>query len=503
MTDTEALIKRATMAGVRLWTSEGELCFRAPAGSLGEELRAQLRAHRSEVIALLDQARQSEASTEAVPILTFYRELWWKIREGVLDVTFTNATHWLARVEGALDPQVLEEAIRQLVRRHSILCGGVADVEGEPHFVFDRTVRLISTEVTEADSSDEAISRMISELVWRPFDVHGEPFFRPFLIKFAHERHIVGFVLHHLVGDAWSVMTLRTELVEAYLAATRGSTQPLKVHRPQYATYVTELNQWIQSPDFVRRVRYWREHLKSAHPSRLIPNYVPAAETQGIMRAEPFSLDAECTKRLRQIAAEHGTTLFAVFAAAKLYTLRRSLGVSQLLLLTMFSGRTSPEYMDTVGSMQNQLPIQVQIDDDISIEKLAKRVQRTCTSSYGEQIPYHYARQLLSELGIAEHLAELNFNDTHSLRSRAAAPPVQTGLKFTTLSVGEWPISKSTPRYVPGHSLIVKADSTLSGVMVYLDCLYAPTNIESFLHSLRRLLTRAAAHPNRPLAELF
>jgi hypothetical protein len=494
--DLSPVLARVRAAGIDLWVSNGQLHFRAPPGALTGEVRDLLRERKVELIGCLagPQFRRRECAGPQ-RALRFYDGLWDKIRSGALGVNFTNGTHWAAAVEGPLDLSALRASVDQLVRRHQIL-GARLRTEGEPHFEFDREVPLHTLDVSTAaaDAAGVAAARdaAVDDLLWRGFAA-DEPFLRVFAVTQGHDRHVIGFVVNHYVADLASVHVIAGELIAGY-EGQAGSEPAL-----QYADYVTALNAWLDTPALDYRLAYWQRGLAGAAPSRLKPALAAGEADLGHERYEGFRIEPQILQRLQAFAPAAGVTLFDTLLAAKACALRFALDQSDIAVLSMHHGRDDPILQGLVGSTQNQMVLRLRLEDDMTLADLARAAHAATLEAYRHQVPYHYVRGLLPQIGASAFLAELNVVDRSSGARTAPAGAFVGSLRPQGI---RWPVARNRPAGMPSHFLKVEINPAgITGGMGYLDTLFTQAQIRAFLDDFRAQVTRMAENPEQRLGD--
>ena len=262
------LLEEVAHKNVTLWvTAERGLHFRTSAGALSDELRLKLSQHKEALIEALSEPSFSSLPHEPeAPFLLYYHDLWRKLRSGVLDVSFTNATHWVMESIGSFDAAIFAESIGAVVERHRILESRVEDSSGEPVFVYDGRVSVQAVDlVSEAQPHCVAAARVV-EIVWRAFAPH-ETLFRPFLVRVANDRHILGFVINHLIADAISISIVAGEILQEYVARVCGIAHRPQAPAIQYRDFLIGMNAWLRGRGLSRRLRYWKKQLRGATQS--------------------------------------------------------------------------------------------------------------------------------------------------------------------------------------------------------------------------------------------
>ena len=109
--------------------------------------------------------------------------------------------------------------------------------------------------------------------------------------------------------------------------------------------------------------RFWRAELADAPAALPLPADEPYPARQTFAAGSiDTTLDGDLADALRELAARHGTTLFAVLLAAYAVVLARLTGSDDLLIAVPMAARTRPETESVVGLFMNTVPIRIRID---------------------------------------------------------------------------------------------------------------------------------------------
>ena len=171
----------------------------------------------------------------------------------------------VARLSGPLDQAVLQASLQDLVQRHETLRTIFPEKNGEASQLVrngtDCPVHLQTSSVSEDELADE-----LTIAVRYGFDLGTEPSFRAHLYHLGAEEHVLLLLLHHIVGDGWSLDPLTRDLSAAYEARARGeapSWTPMPLQYADYALWQEQLlgNESDADSLIARQVDYWRNAL--------------------------------------------------------------------------------------------------------------------------------------------------------------------------------------------------------------------------------------------------
>ncbi|WP_143569115.1 non-ribosomal peptide synthetase, partial [Streptomyces acidiscabies] len=434
---------------------------------------------------------------DAVPLSSAQRRLWFLQRmEG------TGSTYHIPlalTLTGDLDRTALTQALVDVVTRHESLRTVFPDERGVPcQRVLDNPeIRLTESTVDAADLP----ARMLASAC-RTFDLATELPFRAELFETTAADHTLLLVLHHIVGDGWSVGALAQDVTRAYAARREGRAPDWAELPVQYADYTLwqrELLGEATDPDSLsaHQLAYWTGQLAGIPEQLQLPfdRPRPAATTY---RGEqlPLTIAPELHDELRELARRHGTTLFMVLQAS-LATLLAKLGAGHDIPIgTPVAGRTDEAADDMIGFFVNTLVLRTDLTGDPTFAELLGRVRKSALAAYAHQdLPF-------------EHLVE-ELNPTRTL---AHHPLFQTMLALQNAPLGAFdlPGLHATADLVPTRTakcdltfnLTEHPDGPLTGTVEYSTDLFDPDTVRSITERWARVLRTVAADAGVRLSEV-
>ncbi|MFI9008491.1 non-ribosomal peptide synthase/polyketide synthase [Actinosynnema sp. NPDC053489] len=270
------------------------------------------------------------------------------------------------RLRGGLDVPRLERALTALVERHESLRTTFPAVDGLPVAVV-RPAAGVSLPVVDALPVPE------------PFDLGEGPLFRPALVRRGPDDHVLALTMHHIVTDGWSGGVLMSDLAALY-----GGEElpPLPIRYGDFAA-------WQRERPLDAQLDFWRAELADV-PALELPTDRPRPPVQTTAGAQAeFTVPADVTGRLRELAREADGTLFMALVAACEVLFHRWSGQDDFAVGTVASGRDRPETQDLVGFFVNTVALRARVEPSATFREFLTRTRSTVLDAFAHQdVPF-------------------------------------------------------------------------------------------------------------------
>nr|WP_055501581.1 non-ribosomal peptide synthetase [Nonomuraea pusilla] len=390
-----------------------------------------------------------------------------------------------APIVGDLDVEGLRRALRALLERHEVLRSVVVEEDGEPR---QRVLPVPGDPLDVVDLSalpQGERRRRLEELGRRtalaPFDLSNDPPLRAVLVRTSPQEHRLLLTVHHIAADGWSIRLLARDL-----AALRDGRPPAPLPL-QYADYAAWQDAMLEAGALRPQLDHWRERLAGPLPVLDLPaDHVRPSTRSAAGDTHLLELPVELAERLREVGKRHGATLFMVLLAAQFALLSRLTGASDLIVGTVVSGRSRPEFDEVVGCFVNTLAVRADLAGDPSFTDLLGRVRAETLAAFANQdVPFDRVVEAVaperdpSRHPIFQVVMSLDEGDTGQGDSLATGTAKFDLLAAYTANPGRFAVA-----------------------LEYSTELYTAETVARWADHLAQTLRQAADDPGRPLSEL-
>jgi amino acid adenylation domain-containing protein/non-ribosomal peptide synthase protein (TIGR01720 family) len=393
------------------------------------------------------------------------------------------------RVNGALDPALLQESYNQLVARHAVLRSYFTQEHGELLQVVSRQLRspFVYTDISTVPDIKAEVEVRKQEDRSQHFDLHQGSQMRLLVLKAGEASHEFIWSHHHILMDGWCAGILIREFFEIYHSLESG--QPVKL--PPAAKYEKYI-QWLEEVDQQESLRYWQRYLDGYEPADRLWEPLRGMQLSASMRKLSFTLPAPLMSALRAACIQSGITESTFLQAVWGLLMGRYTNSNDLVFGSVVSGRPAglEGVEEMIGLFSNTVPVRVSWQKEDTVAGLLKQLQEAWIAGsnhhYVQLAEVQAGRELFNQLMVVE-----NYPVQEMLRRRTDA---SGKISFVAAAVHEQTNYDLTITVIPGDSFTLTFD--------YNANLYQQEQMERLQQHFIRLAEQAAANPNLQIQSL-
>lgn len=314
----------------------------------------------------------------------------WLINQLEPETAASYMTDGARHIEGDLDVDALQRSLQTMIQRHEVLRTVVRIIDGVPMQVVLEDVRIdvpiFDLSTTPAAERDAVLLRTVREEAQKPMDLGGDLVFRPFLVRFASDDHVLLTLIHHIASDGWSRRIFFRELFALYAAYAEGKPDPLEPLPIQYADYAAWQRRLYEGDRLERELAWWRERLDGVPTLLELPVAQARPARQSHLGArERFVVSEPVHMALKELSRTNRATLFMLGAAALNTLLSRYSGQEDIVIGTVMANRNYLELEGLIGYFANTLALRTDLSGDPTFAELLVRVRDSFLGAYAHQ----------------------------------------------------------------------------------------------------------------------
>ncbi|MEU5017771.1 non-ribosomal peptide synthase/polyketide synthase [Streptomyces angustmyceticus] len=473
---------------------------------LQEALRRRLAGQAPPPAAKARQQIPRADRSRPLPLAFAQQRLWFldQLRPG--DSRYNSAV--ALRLTGPLDRAALSRALDAVVERHESLRTTFDDIDGRPVQTVHPSapvplpVRDLAAEHAPAPGEagpaapgPDALDGALLAEYSRPFDLRTGPLLRALLLRLADDAHVLLLTAHHIVTDGWSMGVLLDELCTLYDALAHGESPALDPVATQYPDFAVWQRERLSGALLAEQLSYWTKQLDGAVPLELPLDRPRSGEEAGDGAVHAFRVPAATAARLREVAAQQHTTLFAALIAACQALFARWSGQDDIAVGSLTPGRGRTELERAVGLFVNTVVLRAPVDTARSYRELLDTSATAVLDAFAHgDTPFE---RLVEAAGAVREAGRNPLFDVMVLLH--PAPPAAPGLRGITAG------TVTVPRRAATFDLSVEFvpdGDELTGLLEYRTDLFDAATAERMAEQLVLLLGGVAAEPDRPLGEM-
>ncbi|MEB3925286.1 amino acid adenylation domain-containing protein [Mycobacterium ulcerans] len=323
-------------------------------------------------------------------------ESGFALTRGQLDIWFSqeigrSPQEWynsgFAVIAGSVTPDLLSQAIRQVVGEAEPLRAAIIEADGH---VVQKVVDYANLEVPFHDL--RSCADPVAEANRRGLAMHREPMpwngplFKFALFQVASEEFNLFVSIHHVVVDGFGYALLVNRIALVYSELSSGApVSPTFFGSLQ--TLVAAEAEYEQSDDYRADLAYWKETLDGVTDHSLAHadgDRGPSATSVSV------EIDPAVVDRAEQLAQLAGVRRSSVITAACALMVRQRQGGPKVVLDFPVSRRTSPQLMTIPGMLSGTVPLVLTVPPDAEVNAFCQHVESQIKQAVRHQrFPMH------------------------------------------------------------------------------------------------------------------
>lgn len=413
------------------------------------------------------------------------RELWLSCILGGDDASLAYNESVSLLLEGVFDLSAFQHAVTDLIKRHEAL-RAVVSLSGEDLVIY----KDIAVELISYDGPDKGF---IQDEISKPFDLYNGPLFKIYLHQLEERKHYFTLIIHHIIGDGWSIGIILEDLSKLYNAYVRSET-PRLPQAEQISDYAVEQLAFRNSSEYAETLHFWLEKYRTNVPVLNMPlDFTrPAVRTYRGKRND-YVLNPELLQAIKKLSAQSGASLVATLITAFEIYLYHHTGQQDLVLGLPAAGQSVTGYFGLVGHCVNLLPLKSKVSPQLSFLNYLKIRKSEIYDAYDHQ-----------RLTFGELLQKLNLKrDKSSVPLVPVVFNVDMGMDEKVKFDGLTHHLFSNPRVCQTFEISLNVNGSKNAMTfewAYNTQLFTSATIDRMMKEFQLLLETVTAIPETPIS---
>jgi hypothetical protein len=272
----------------------------------------------------------------------------------------------LFKIKGTLNIQKAEDAIDEILYRHSILRTSFKFENGE---LFQKIHNKVQLKIKKMKYDDDNIEKHVSE-VNKTYSLDKAPLLRFINIE-CRSNSFLYIDIHHIISDAKSVDILLYEFSELY----KGNKLPVLLF--QYKDYIQHIEEVRKHNSYVSQVKFWEKYFDQKLPF-IEQLQIESSTPQGFQASEFIhEINPETAKRIEAFSSNNSVTVYTFLISIYIKILHNIFNNKGFCIAVPYSGRNSRKYDNQIGLYMKYLFIRGYFDNDIPILDLLNQTKKS------------------------------------------------------------------------------------------------------------------------------
>ena len=291
------------------------------------------------------------------------------------------------KFEDNINYEIANTAFNHILRLNDAIRMRIKEIDGE---IYQYISEYKKQKFDYLDFSKKEIGKLYEwdlNMNKIPIYNHDSPLFYFAVIKISD--NLAGFYvkLHHMIADAWTLVTFGNEIIDYYYKLLEGKGIET-LSKPSYIEYINNEQIYLDSERFLKDEAFWMEKFKK------IPELATVKERKTSMTSirasrKTFVLPEKLSKKIHQHCSKHKTSIFSLYLSAMAIYINRTRVINEVVFGTPVLNRTNFREKETMGMFISTVPIRVNVDESQDYTTFAESINKEWMSILRHQkYPY-------------------------------------------------------------------------------------------------------------------
>jgi acyl carrier protein len=381
-------------------------------------------------------------------------------------------------LKGRLEKEKFEHALKKIIHRHESLRTSFKLINKE---LVQRVHKYedIRFDIDYFETPAAGLEKIVAGYS-KPFNLDQAPLLRLGIIKFAEQRHVFMFHMHHIITDGISMTIFEKDFSVFYSGGEELPSLSL-----QYKDFSWWQHERLTTGTLKKQEEYWLNMFSGDIPLLNMPTDYPRPTVQSFEGEELyFSLGKELKEGLHRLMKETGTTLYMVLIALLNVLLSKYTGQDDIIIGSPIAGRNHPDLQNIIGLLMETIVTRNYPGDDKIFENFLGEVKKNTLNAFENQA-YPFG-EILRHWGNETDASHNPLFDVMLMVQNIDVDPNLSGLG--DIEITSYESSSQRVSKVDLSLVAVEEDDRINFALEYCTKLFKKRSMELFINSFRKLV---------------
>ncbi|KQR67624.1 non-ribosomal peptide synthetase [Pedobacter sp. Leaf176] len=335
------------------------------------------------------------------------KEIWLSCVIGGDEASLAYNESVSLNLNGRFNFEVFQEAVIMVTSRHEALRSTISK-DGENLIVYNQVENKVAYyDFSQIDLilAKEKLKAFVNTKISVPFHLYDGPLFKLFIHKLDDRTHYFTIIIHHIIGDGWSLGIILEDLSNCYNACLSGIKSTLQ-SPDQISKYALEQVAFNRTKEYAQTQEYWLNQYKDDVPVLDMPLDFSRPTTRTYKgKRNDYVVDKELYESVKGLSIKSKSSVVSTLIAAFEVFLYNQTGQENIVLGLPAAGQLASENLNLIGHCVNLLPLRSKIEPSISfIDYLLKRKNEILDAYDHQRLTFS---ELLKNLNIKRNKANI------------------------------------------------------------------------------------------------
>ncbi|MFM0069178.1 condensation domain-containing protein, partial [Paraburkholderia aspalathi] len=291
-------------------------------------------------------------------------------------------------LEGDIDPELFEAAIKAVVARHDAFfinyAGCTSDGVPQQAFGGPQSFAVSRVDVSMHDDAEARARACIQTVFAEPLPLSGAVLWRFQWIQVSATRAYWVGCFHHLICDGTSVSLIAMAIYDEYKRLTGGQCDELPSAPPSYQEFIAQDLAYRASSRYEKDRQFWLSRFTQA--SQPLLGELDLTQQNQSSGQVQWHLERQTYTRMTAVAKSLGCSgPHFLMATLAIYFGRVSDNREKVIIGLAIHNRTDARQKRTVGMFTSQIPVGVHIDPEATFAQTIHGVAAEIRRCYRHQ----------------------------------------------------------------------------------------------------------------------